>query len=195
MSNPATVTINVTGAVQQVGTVLVVTPPPHAGHKKNLIDVAQVPQANGIPNLEVEVNGVIDSETFPLSTVTSTGTTPNITQIIVFGGKGARNTIQIDSSVTVPATISGGQGKKNRNYGGGGETREHGWFGDNVLIGGTGPNQLIGLKGHVRFKPTKSTTEVFVGVPKKRTFDLNPTPPGGTYYVYVKGHLVPVIKF
>ena len=43
-----------------------------------------------------------------------------MTQIIVFGGKGTKNAIDIDPSVTVPATISGGQGIKNRNYGGGG---------------------------------------------------------------------------
>jgi cyclophilin family peptidyl-prolyl cis-trans isomerase len=185
-SNPATVTINTTGAVQVIGTTLVVTPPPHGGHKKNVIDVAEVPQASGASNLEVEVNGVVDPITIAAS---------SISRIIVFGGKGARNTIQIDSSVTIPATISGGQGIKNRDYGGGGETREHGWFGSNVLIGGVGPNQLIGLKGHVRFRPTKSTTEAFLGVPKRRTADLNPTPPGGTYFVFKKGHLVPVIKF
>ena len=51
------------------------------------------------------VNGVVDD------TVTSTST---ISQIIVYGGKGAGTRSQIDPSVTVPATISGGQGIRNR---------------------------------------------------------------------------------
>ncbi len=54
------------------------------------------------------------------------------------------------------------------------ETREHGWFGYTTLIGGTGPNQLIGLAGHVKFKPTKSTTVIFAGEPKRRTHDAQP---------------------
>ena len=47
---------------------------------------------------------------------------------------------------------------RNKLTGGSGETREHGWFGHTTLVGGSGPNQLIGRAGHVRFKPTKSTT-------------------------------------
>ena len=72
------------------------------------------------------------------------------------------------------------------------ETLEHGWFGHNVLIGGTGPNQLIGRAGQVKFRPSKSTDLIFAGQPKQRTPLLNPTPPGGTFYVYKKGRLIPV---
>jgi hypothetical protein len=60
------------------------------------------------------------------------------------------------------------------------------------LKGGSGPNQLIGRAGHVKFKPTKSTTEIFAGEPRKRTSDLNPVPPGGTFYKYHHGRLVPI---
>jgi cyclophilin family peptidyl-prolyl cis-trans isomerase len=185
-SNPATVTINTTGAVQVIGTDLVVTPAPNRGFGKNTIVVSEVPATSGGDNLQVEVNGIIDPITVSAA---------SITRIIVFGGKRAKNDITIDSNVTIPATLSGGQGIRNRLYGGGGETREHGWFGYTTLVGGTGPNQLIGLAGHVKFKPSKSTKEAFVGIPRKRTSQLNAVPPGGTYYKYVKGHLVPVIKF
>ena len=101
-----------------------------------------------------------------------------ITTINVFGGKRARNKIEIDSSVTIPSVISGGQGYRNKLTGGSVETREHGWFGHTTLVGGTGRNQLIGLAGLVKFKPTRSTNLIFAGMPKKRTSDLNPTPPG-----------------
>jgi cyclophilin family peptidyl-prolyl cis-trans isomerase len=185
-SNPATVTLNVTGAVQVIGTDLVITPSPTRGSGKEKIDVADVPQPSGGSNLEVEVNGVVDPLTVPDT---------SITRIIAFGGKQVKNEITIDPSVTLPATISSGQGFKNRLVGGGGETREHGWFGYTTLVGGNGPNQLIGLAGHVRFRATKSTTEAFAGIPRRRTSQLNPLPPGGTYYTFHKGRLVPVIKF
>jgi hypothetical protein len=134
----------------------------------------------------VTVNGVVDPT--PVSDT-------SVDRIIVFGGKGARNSVTINSDVTLPATISGGQGIRNRLYGGGAETREHGWFGYTTMVGGAGPNQLIGLAGHVKFKPSKATTEAFTGVPRKRTSLLHAVPPGGTYYKYVKGKLVPVIKY
>ena len=59
--------------------------------------------------------------------------------------------------------------------GGGGSTREHGWFGHTTLIGGTGPNQLVGLAGHVKFKPTKSSTLIFAGEPRRRTSNRCPS--------------------
>jgi hypothetical protein len=115
--------------------------------------------------------------------------TAGIDRIIAFGGKRVGNRITIDSDVTVPATISSGQGRRNRLVGGGAETREHGWSqGQSALVGGTGPNQLIGLAGHVKFKPSKSTTLIYAGQPKRRTSQLNPTPPGGTAYRYAHGH-------
>jgi hypothetical protein len=51
---------------------------------------------------------------------------------------------------------------------------------------------LIGLAGHVRFKPSKSTNVIFTGVPRRRTHLLNPLPPGGTFYRFVDGKIVPV---
>ena len=95
----------------------------------------------------------------------------------------------------MPSVISGGQGYRNKLTGGSVETREHGWFGHTTLVGGSGPNQLIGRAGLVRFKPTRSTNLIFAGVPKKRTSQLNATPPGGTFFKLVRGRLVPVFKF
>ena len=94
--------------------------------------------------------------------------------------------------MTLPSVLDGGHGGRNRLKGGSTETLEHGWFGHTTLIGGTGPNQLIGRAGQVKFRPSKSTDLIFAGKPMRRTFDLNPTPPGGTFYVYKKGHLIPV---
>ncbi len=168
VSNPGTLTLGVdaanTGAVTQVGPVLMVTPPPNKNsHITNKIEVSQIPVATSASgeSIVVTINGQVDN------TVTSTS---DIDQIIVFGGKRVGNKITIDSDVTVPATISSGQGRRNRLVGGGAETREHGWSqGHTTLVGGTGPNQLIGLAGHVRFKPSKSTTLIYAGQPKKRT--------------------------
>jgi cyclophilin family peptidyl-prolyl cis-trans isomerase len=190
-SNPATVSITVTpappvntGAVRVVGPVLIVTPVPRRGHVQNTIDVIQVPgpTSSSSPVLEVIVNGQVD---------VNQPSTSNIDGIIVFGSK-ANDRITIDPSVTVFSTIDGGHGGHNVLRGGSTETREHGWFGFNTLIGGTGPNQLIGRAGHVRFKPSSATTLIFAGVPRRRTALLNPTPPGGTFYVFKQGHLIPV---
>jgi hypothetical protein len=190
-SNPSTVTITVTpappvstGAVRVVGTVLLVTPLPEVGHGRNKIEVLQVPNSSSASGfvLEVMVNGQVDI-TQP--------STASVDSIVVFGAK-ASDTITIDPSVTVPATIDGGHGGRNVLKGGGTFTVEHGWFGHNVLIGRTGFNELIGRAGQVRFKPSSSTIYIFAGVPNHRTPMLNPTPPGGTFYKFVKGRLVPV---
>jgi cyclophilin family peptidyl-prolyl cis-trans isomerase len=201
-SNPATVSISVaatppivippvnTGAVRVVGTspeeVLIVTPLPRRDRGKNTIDVFQAPSttANGGAVLETTVNGQLDL------TQPAIG---DLSGIVVYGGNRAKNTVIIDPSVTVPSTIDGGHGYKNHLTGGSVETREHGWFGHSVLVGGSGPNQLVGLAGHVKFKPSKSTNEIFAGKPHRRTALLNPVPPGGTFYKYVKGHLVVVL--
>jgi cyclophilin family peptidyl-prolyl cis-trans isomerase len=188
-SNPATVTITVgavnTGAVQMVGPDLVIQPLPKQHGGSNYIDVIQVPNASasGGALLEVYVNGQLDATAPGVATVN---------RIVVFGGRGTNNYITLGPSVSVQATINGGHGRKNALQGGGGPTREHGWFGFTTLIGGSGTNQLIGLAGHVRFKPTKSTNLIFAGQPKRRTHLLNPTPPGGTFYKFVHGRLVPV---
>jgi cyclophilin family peptidyl-prolyl cis-trans isomerase len=196
-SNPATVTFTIgagnTRAVRLVGTaptagmppsqVLIVSPVPRRDRGTNTIDVLQVPDsaANGGSVVEVVVNGLLDK------VQPGTG---DILGVIVYGGNKAKNHITIDPSVTVPAIIDGGHGYKNRLVGGSAETTEHGWFGHSVLIAGSGPNQLIGLAGHVKFKPSKASIEIFAGVPRRRTSDLNPVPPGGTFYKFVKGRLV-----
>ena len=192
VSNPGTVTFAVggedTGAVNVVGNVLAVTPVPRFDLGTNTITVSQVPFSSSVTGLGylVTVDGIPDT--------TGISATP-ITTINVFGGKRARNKIEIDPSVTIPSVISGGQGYRNKLTGGSVETREHGWFGHTTLVGGTGRNQLIGRAGLVKFKPTRSTNLIFAGMPKKRTSDLNPTPPGGTFYRLVRGRLVPVYKF
>ena len=176
-----------TGAVTQVGPVLMVTPPPQKNsHHTNKIEVSQIPIATSASgeSIVVTINGQVDN------TVTSTA---SLNQIVVYGGKRVGNRITVDPSVTVAATISSGQGRRNRLVGGGGPTREHGWsLGHTTLVGGAGANQLIGLAGHVRFKPSKATTFVYAGQPMRRTSDLNPTPPGGVVYRYAHGHYTPI---
>jgi cyclophilin family peptidyl-prolyl cis-trans isomerase len=191
VSNPGAVIVNVgptnTGAVTVVGPVLMITPVPRTDYGTNTINVAQIPNPSGTGDvIQVTVNGQID-ETEP-----PTSGTGAIDQIEVFGGRHARNRIVIEPSVTVPVTASGGRGYVNSITGGGGETREHGWFGFTRLIGGSGPNQLIGRAGLVKFRPTKSTTVIFAGVPRTRTSGLHVTAPGGTFYKYVKGRIIPI---
>jgi cyclophilin family peptidyl-prolyl cis-trans isomerase len=190
-SNPATVSITVspappvnTGAVRVIGPVLIVTPLPRMGHHTNSIEVIQVPgpTATSGPVLEVLVNGQVD---------VNQPSTASIDGIIVFGSL-TNDKITIDPSVTIPATIDGGHGGRNVLRGGGGFTREHGWFGFTTLVGGVGPNELIGRAGQVKFKPSGSTVLIFAGVPRRRTHMLNPTPPGGTFYEYKHGRLIPI---
>ena len=188
VSNPGRVTIVVgaqkTGDVQIIGQALVVQPPPKF-HGKNQIHVAQVPDASadGGAVIQVTINGELDS--------TQPGIN-DINRIIVFGGRTARNQIVIDPSVAVATTIDSGHGTVSFLTGGGGPTREHGWFGHTTLIGGPGANQLIGLAGKVKFKPSKETTLIFAGKPRRRTAQLNTLPPGGTFYKFSDGHLVPI---
>jgi cyclophilin family peptidyl-prolyl cis-trans isomerase len=191
MSLPATVSITVgptnTHAVQVVDQALVVTPVPRFNHGTNKIEVAQVPDAAAMGGavIQVVVNGQLDQVQPAIGT---------LDRIIVFGGARVNNDIVIDPSVTLPTTIDGGHGRVNYLTGGGGETREHGWFGFTTLIGGPGTNQLIGLKGRVHFKPSKATNIIFAGVPRRRSPLLNPIPPGGTFYKFINGHLVPIVS-
>ena len=117
----------------------------------------------------------------------------SLLQIVVFGTKANQN-IVVDPNVTVPTTLDGGHGGKNVVKGGGGSTREHGWFGHTVLVGGSGPNQLIGRKGVVRFQPSSTTTLAFAGEPQPRGRRSRSVSPGGTYYRFVHGRLVPVLS-
>ena len=173
--------------MSQVGPVLVINSAAQQKlHVTNKIEVSQIPEATSASgeSIVVTINGQVDN------TVTSTvGYQPDH----CLRRQASRQQDHDRPDVTVPATISSGQGRRNRLVGGGAETREHGWsLGHTTLVGGTGPNQLIGLAGHVRFKPSKSTTLVYAGQPKRRTSDLNPTPPGGTVYRYAHGHYTPI---
>jgi cyclophilin family peptidyl-prolyl cis-trans isomerase len=200
-SNPGTVSITVsqaapvhTGAVRLVGNVLLITPLPRPlNHGTNYIDVIQVPGTgtSTTPVIHVYVNNQLDT-TQPSVFITDSEGTSRRLSIIAFGSK-ANDVITIDPSVTVPwSVIDGGHGGVNRLKGGSAETREHGWFGHTILIGGSGPNQLIGRAGQVRFRPTKSTDLIYAGEPRRRTQLLFATPPGGTFYIYKKGRLIPV---
>jgi hypothetical protein len=188
VSNPGSVTILVgpisTGNVQVVGPALVIQPTPEF-HGKNVIHIAQIASssASGGAIIQVNINGQLDA------TQPAIG---SIDRIIVFGGRTARNKIVIDPSVKLSVTIDSGHGTQAFLTGGGGPSREHGWFGHTTLIGGPGPNQLIGLAGKVKFKPTKATNLIFAGKPRRRTALLNPRPPGGTFYKFIHGHLVPI---
>jgi cyclophilin family peptidyl-prolyl cis-trans isomerase len=191
-SNAGTVTINVTptppvdtGAVRVVGTVLLVTPLPRWGRGvHNKIDVIQTtPSGSTTPVIEVFVNGQLDEIQPSVSSIDS---------IIAFGSK-ANDRITIDPSVTVPSLIDGGRGGHNVLKGGGAETLEHGWYGSNKLIGGSGPNQLIGRAGRVKFKPSTATDLIFAGTPgSPSSLTTAKHPPGGTFFVYKKGRLIPV---
>ncbi len=188
-SNPATVTLQVgpivTGTVALVGPVLFVTPLPRYDKGTNTIEVTQAPNPSGTGSdiIEVTVNGVLDSTQPAIS---------SLNEVVVFGGRRANNDIVVDPSVTIPVTLDGGHGLFNYVTGGSGFSREHGWFGVTTLIGGPGPNKLIGLAGHVRFRPSKSTTVIFAGMPHRRTSLLHPVPPTGTYYKFEHGKLIPI---
>jgi hypothetical protein len=203
--NTATVTLNVgtappkpvnTGTVRVIGTVLVVTPLPRTDGGTNNIIVSESNNTSSPASniLVVSVNGQIDT-TQPLAS--------SITRIVIFGAKASDN-ISINPAVdpTIAVTLDGGHGHgKNVLTAGAGPTREHGWFGQNTLIGGTGQNQLVGRAGHVTFKPTATTTEIFAGVPRPgfhehrgwyRSSNMHYTAPGGTFFKFVNGKLVPI---
>jgi cyclophilin family peptidyl-prolyl cis-trans isomerase len=190
VSLPATVTVTVgagqTGAVRLIHNVLVVTPVPRTRTMTDNIDITQQADSTvtGGQKIVVTVNGIPDV-TQPAAS--------SLTQIVVFGTKASDN-IVVDPSVTVPATLDGGHAGHNVIKGGGGPTREHGWFGHTVLVGGVGSNELIGRRGLVRFQPSSTTTLIFAGAPKPR-FKHRTVRPGGTYYRFTKGHLIPVKSF
>jgi cyclophilin family peptidyl-prolyl cis-trans isomerase len=172
-----------TGSVRVIGTVLVVTPVPRVDKGSNTIEVEQSINTNSPANdrLVVAVNGLIDSNE-PLAS--------SIDRIVVYGAK-AGDTVFISPHVdpTIAVTLDGGEGGVNNLQAGAGPTREHGWFGFNTLNGGTGANQLIGRAGHVRFKPTATTDEIFAANPE--TF-VKRVKPSGTFFKFVNGRLVPI---
>jgi hypothetical protein len=193
VSQTGTVTINLvtapisTGAVRVIDNVLIVTPVPRPRKQTNtiLVDEVDDPTNSANDTLQVIVNNQLDV-TQPLVSA--------ISQIVVYGGK-ANDDITIDPSVDpgILVTLDGGHGGKNTVQGGAGMTTEHGWFGQTILKGGTGTNVLIGAKGHVKFLPSSTTVTIFAGEshPGVRRNKKEPKAPGGTFYKFVKGKLVP----
>ena len=191
-SQPATFTITVggvnTGYVRVLDGVLLVSAPPK-GHGTNVIQVTQV---NG--NVQVSINGLIDKTQPAMSSLDS---------MSIYGSK-VNDQILIDPSVTTPATLNGGRGGRNTLSGGGGSTREHGWFGANTLLAGAQPSQLIGRSGNVKFKPKSGEDLMYAGqgsisryknwaaYPSANGNIQPPSPPTGTFYKLVKGHIVQV---
>ncbi len=186
-SLPSTVTLNVappvTGTVRLIGNVLVVTPRPRTDGGTNTIFVTQRadPAANGAGRIVVSINGAID-ENQPLE--------GDLLRIVVFGSK-ANDIITVDRSVTVPATLDGGHGGRNRLKAGGAPTTLHGWFGANVLAGGPERDRLIGRAGRVRFVASPGGDRAFEGSPSRKP-NGEPSPPEGTFYRFVRGQLVAI---
>jgi cyclophilin family peptidyl-prolyl cis-trans isomerase len=190
-SPPATVSITITqantGAVRLIGRVLVVTPNPRTDGGTNIVTISQLTDTTDATNdkIQVVVNGVIDA-TQPLTSA--------LDRIVVFGAK-ASDQVTVDPSVpsNIRVTLDGGHGGVNVLQAGAGSTREHGWFGRNTLIGGTGPNQLVGRKGHVIFKPTPTTDEIFAGQShRSRRQTHRSRPPTGTFFTFATGRVTPV---
>lgn len=186
-SEPATVTVTVTGETATVrlippvqptdpeGTqrVLVVTPRPRPirDRGRNTIQVDQ----DG-DQLIVRVNGVQDQTTVNVD---------EISRIVIYGSK-ASDIIQVSPDVTVPATLNGGNGGVNQVKAGGGPTRLHGWFGRNQLYGGLSRDALIGRHGAAYFATTDAEDTYFLGSP-------NPgQPPKGQFFKSNGHKLVPV---
>ncbi|HEU5117454.1 MAG TPA: hypothetical protein VFT74_12490, partial [Isosphaeraceae bacterium] len=169
---------------------LIVTPPPNRGGGPNTIDVRVV---NGA--YQVKVNGIIDINQ-PADTA--------IDDVIVYGAK-ASDTINVDSSVTVPALLGGGRGGVNVINAGSGDSILQGWYGLNTLTGGTGRDYLLGRKGYVRAKYSPGGDLVFIGqahpgrtqngtpVAPSSYYFAKPGNPTGTFYVFgPRKNLVPV---
>ncbi len=193
-SQPATFTINVTGAntgaVRVIDRVLIVTPPPRTDHGTNTI---RVETTNSGANYQILVNGQVDTN---MPAVTA------IDRLVIYGAK-ASDQISVGSDVTIPALLSGGQGGVNLLQAGGGPSRLHGWFGRNTLVGGPQADALIGRTGHVRFRPSAGKDLIFAGQanPGRRygvislptfRFSSQPKPPTGTFYRYVGNRLVAI---
>ncbi|HMB06457.1 MAG TPA: Ig-like domain-containing protein, partial [Isosphaeraceae bacterium] len=204
-SLPATATINLqdpavdtglqdpavdTGEVRQIGNVLVVTPLPRTDKGTNNILVTQLNDPTNAANdkIQVLINNQLDIHQPLVSDLESNGNG----RIVVFGSK-ASDTITVDPSVDsgLAVTLDGGHGGHNTLKAGAGPTREHGWFGRNTLIGGAGPNELVGRAGRVKFRPSSTTDEIFVGVARPNFRNGHIRPPGGTFYKFVNGKLIP----
>lgn len=177
-----------TNAVRQIGDVLIAQPIALGKFfgGTNTIDVQETdaPTIPASKQVQVFVNGVLDKiQPSPAS----------LSQIIVQGSK-ANDDITIGDSVTVPTTADGGQGGKNRVKAGGGFSISHGWFGKTTLVAGSGQNKLIGRAGQVRFRANANTDYAYAGEARGRASNGQTLKPTGTYYRFINGHLVPVLK-
>lgn len=175
-STAATVTINPVGgdtrAVRVIGNVLIVTPP-HNGRASNTVEIVPVGD-----QIRVIVNGVIDNQQ-PLSS--------NIIRIVLFGSK-ASDTLTIDPSITVPATINGGMGGVNRLTAGGASSLLHGWYGKrNILQGGAMKDRLIGRAGKVRLLGSEGGDTAFLS-----SSSSPQAGPRGTFYRWVRNRFIVV---
>jgi cyclophilin family peptidyl-prolyl cis-trans isomerase len=184
-SAPGTVTVNVaagnTGAVRQIGTVLVVTPVA-TPHKHNSITVDEV---NG--NIQVTVNGVLDA-TQPAAT--------SLSEIVVYG-ENTGNTIDITPNVQVATSLDGGHGGRNFIKGDGPFSTINAWFGKNVVQGGSGANAIVGQKGKIKILKSDGTDSIFVSPinPSKRLPHYKPASrkvnePIGSFYKFAGKKLV-----
>ena len=189
-SEPATVSFNIagavdTGAVRQIGTVLIVTPPPGAlrNPSPNVVDVRL---SDG--RIAVSVNGQID-EMMPDAS--------GLERLVVYGTK-AGDTITVAPDVPLVTTLDGGLGGINNLSSNDLPSRLHGWFGRNTLRGGASDDQLIGRLGHVRFLPSGGNDLLFAGDPDRfpslkdhGTRDQG-QPPTGQFFRFNNGRLVAI---
>ena len=180
-----------TQAVRQIGSVLVVTPPPgdFTTKAKNTIDIKQT-TTNAVASMntiQVFVNGQLDINQPQAA---------NITEIVVYGGK-ASNSITVDPTVdpTILVSLIGGHGKNHDNVlqARAARTLVQAWFGKkNASVAGSGENALIARQGKVKFRPTTATIEIFAGMPHNFEAVGRRVPPTGTFYKLNNGKLVAV---
>ena len=189
-SEAATVSFNVigavdTGAVRQVGTTILVTPPPGRllNPTPNTIDVGMI---DG--RVSVTVNGQID-QLRPLIS--------ELERLVVYGSK-ANDTITVSPDLPLLTTLDGGLGGVNRLQSNDLPSRLHGWFGRNTLQGGAARDELIGRMGRVRFLPSAGNDLAFAGDPSRfpqrghHAQDGQGEPPTGQFFRFVNNRLVPV---
>ncbi len=158
-STPATVSITVgtgvTGAVRVISdgdgdSVLVVTPPPNKKRQQDQVAVFE----NASGNIQVEVNGVIDS-TQPAAS--------SLTQIVIYGSKTGTSTV-VAPNVDIPVSLDTGHGGTNFiNNAGSANSTINSWFGHSAVQGGSASNAIVGRKNHL-LKVVKSpgTDSVFL---------------------------------
>lgn len=159
-SAPGTVTINVasgvTGAVRLIQnsatntSVLVVTPPPNKVRQQDQVAVSE----NAAGNLQVEVNGVIDS-TQPAAT--------SVNEIVIYGSKTGTSTV-VAPNVAIPVALDTGHGGVNFvNDAGSADASINSWFGHSAVQGGSATNAIVGRKNHLlRVVKSPGTDSVFL---------------------------------